>query len=155
MKTSFLVVFFTIIMVSSVNAQSTLALQEKCANGARENFERTFCGNQSLIYQSGCFVTDPFGTFYWWYEHHYNKKLDRCFLLAYGHTGRKGQPKFDDHRLIDVFEGKVNPVATYFTNAVDDKNLLLHPDVLECRVGGKQCKSLEEFQNLIRPYMEE
>jgi hypothetical protein len=135
------------------HAQSTLALQEKCANGARENFERKYCGDQSQIYSSGCFVVDPFGTYYWSYESHYNKKLDKCFLLAHGHTGFKGQPMFNDYSLIDVFEGKV--YAIYFARTGYDKNLFLYPDVADCSVGDKQCKSLVEFENLIRPYMEE
>lgn len=135
------------------HAQGTLTLQEKCANGARESFERKYCGDQSQIYPSGCFVVDLFGAYYWSYESHYNKKLDKCFLLAHGHTGYKGLPKFNDYSLIDVFEGKV--YATYFARTGYEKNLFLYPDVAECSVGDKQCKSLVEFENLIRPYMEE
>ena len=135
------------------HAQSTLALEAKCANGARENFERKYCGDQSQIYPSGCFVVDFFGAYYWSYESHYNKKLDKCFLLAHGHTGFKGQPMFNDYSLIDVFEGKV--YAIYFARTGYEKNLFLYPDIAECSVGDKQCKSLVEFENLIRPYMEE
>jgi hypothetical protein len=134
-------------------AQSTLTLQEKCANEARENFEKKYCGDQSQIYPSGCFVVDLFGTYYWSYESHYNKKLDKCFLLAHGHTYYKGLPTFNDYSLIDVFEWKV--YAIYFARTGYDKNLSLYPDVAECSVGDKQCKSLEEFGNLIRAYMKE
>jgi len=134
-------------------AQSTLTPQEKCANEARENFERKYCGDQSQIFPSGCFLVDLFGTYYWSYESHYNKKLDKCFLLAHGHTGYKGKPMFNDYSLIDVFEGKV--YAIYFARTGYDKNLSLYPDVAECSVGDKQCKSLVEFENLIRPFMEE
>jgi hypothetical protein len=134
-------------------AQNTRALQEKCANGARENFERKYCGDQSQIYPSGCLVVDLFGTYYWSYESHYNKKLDKCFLLAHGHTGFQGLPKFNDYSLIDVFEGKV--YAIYFARTGYEKNPFLYPDVAECSVRDKQCKSLVEFENLIRPYMEE
>jgi hypothetical protein len=38
MKRLFLVLFFTVVTVSSVSAQSTLALQEKCAEGAKKFF---------------------------------------------------------------------------------------------------------------------
>ena len=134
-------------------AQSTLTLQEKCANEARENFERKYCGDQSQIYPSGCFTVDLFGTYYWSYESHYNKKLNKCFLLAHGHTYYKGLPTFNDYSLIDVFEWKV--YAIYFARTGYDKNLSLYPDVAECSVGDKQCKSLEEFENLIHAYMKE
>ncbi|MGA2318120.1 MAG: hypothetical protein ABSG71_17325, partial [Thermodesulfobacteriota bacterium] len=119
----------------------------------RENFERKYCGDQSQIDPSGCFVVDTFGTYYWSYESHYNKKSDKCFLLAHGHTGFKGQRMFNDYSLIDVSEGKV--YAIYFARTGYDENLFLYPDIAECSVGDKQCKSLEEFENLIRPYMEE
>ena len=134
-------------------AQSTLTLQEKCANEARENFEKKYCGDQSQTYPSGCFVVDLFGTYYWSYESHYNKKLDKCFLLAHGHTYYKGLPTFNDYSLIDVFEWKV--YAIYFARTGYDKNLSIYPDVAECSVGDKQCKSLEEFENLIHAYMKE
>ena len=134
-------------------AQSTLTLQEKCTNEARENFERKYCGDQSQIYPSGCFVVDLFGTYYWSYESHYNKKLDKCFLLAHGHTYYKGLPTFNDYSLIDVFEWKV--YAIYFARTGYDKNLSIYPDVAECSVGDKQCTSLEEFGNLISAYMKE
>jgi hypothetical protein len=60
---------------------------------------------------------------------------------------------FNDYSLIDVFEGKV--YAIYFARTGYDKNLSLYPDVAECRVGDKQCNSVVEFENLIRPYMKE
>jgi len=135
------------------HAQSTLALEAKCAKGARENFERKYCGDQSQIDPSGCFVVDTFGTYYWSYESHYNKKLDKCFLLAHGHTGFKGQRMINDYSLIDVSEGNV--YAIYFARTGYDENLFLYPDIAECSVGDKQCKSLVEFENLTRPYMEE
>jgi hypothetical protein len=134
-------------------AQSTLTLQEKCASEARENFERKYCGDQSQIYPQGCFVMDLFGTYYWSYESHYNKKLDKCFLLAHGHTGYKFKPMFNDYSLFDVFDGRV--YATFFARIGYEKSLLPYPDVAECGVGDKQCKSLEEFENLIHAYMKE
>ena len=148
-----LAIIFCLLMSNLANAQSTLTLQEKCANEARENFEKKYCGDQSQIYPAGCFVVDLFGAYYWSYESHYNKKLNKCFLLAHGHTGFKGQPKFNDYSLIDVFEGKV--YAIYFARTGYDKNLSLYPDVAECSIGDKQCKSLEEFENLIHAYMKE
>jgi len=153
MKKLFLTVFFALLIVSPANAQSTLALQEKCAHEARGNFERKYCGDQGQIYPSGCFVVDLFGSYYWSYESHYNKKLDKCFLLAHGHTSFHGQEQFNDYSLIDVVEGKV--YAIYFARTGYGQNLSLYSDVAECSVGDKKCKSLEEFENLIRSYMDE
>jgi len=62
MKRLILALFFTIMMVSSVNAQSTLALEEKCAEGARKWFR----DHSSEVIHG--------------YSSHYNKKLDKCLI---------------------------------------------------------------------------
>ncbi|HUL37922.1 MAG TPA: hypothetical protein VLW47_09555 [Thermodesulfobacteriota bacterium] len=135
------------------HAQSTKAQQEKCVHEARRNFERKYCGDQSQIYPSGCFVMDLFGSYYWSYEAHYNKKLDKCFLLANGHTSVQSQQRFNDYLLVDVFDEKVYGI--YFARIGYGENRFLYSDVAECSVGDKKCKSLVEFENLIRPYIEE
>jgi hypothetical protein len=54
--------FILVLAVIPVYAQSTLALQEKCAEGAKAFVERL-----------GDVMT---------YTSHYNKKLDKCFILV-------------------------------------------------------------------------
>ena len=61
-KKLILALFLTIMMVSPVNAQSTLALEEKCAEGARKWFREH---SSEVIYG---------------HSSHYNKKLDKCFI---------------------------------------------------------------------------
>ncbi len=165
MKRLFLVLFFTLVMVSSVNAQSTLALQEKCVEGAKKFFFNSEKVNPfaSPKRELGMWSDDGgYGTTQ--YMSHYNKKLDRCFILIesqYRHTWesrRENIPAKREYRhitqaLFNVFEGKEVAVLDQMS---DDKNTKIQGDLfLRCYVGTERCKLLEEFETLIKPYMEE
>jgi hypothetical protein len=138
-------------MVCQANAQSTLALQEKCADGAEKFYTeslRNEFGDQSFN------------------GHHYNKRLDRCFVeIGFGYGKKeckeweKALPKASkpimfpswEVRLYDVFGSSTlttfpSPFARYFREC---------GEVLECYVGKQKCKSIEEYDALIKPYMEE
>jgi len=133
-----LALFFTIVIVSPVNAQSTLALQEKCAAGAKRFF-----------FENGYKFDETFGYFKSVsnYTSHYNKKLDKCFLRIDSmntQKNRKGE-FFQYHYLYDVFEEK-----EYGAFCFDNTG-----NVLKGYVGNKKCGSLGEFENLIKPYIDE
>jgi hypothetical protein len=134
----------------SVNAQSTLALQEKCAEGAKKFY--TESGRNEIGQQS-------------FNGHHYNKKLDRCFVEIGYYYGkeefkewREALPKSKplmfpswEVRLYDVFGDSTltvfpSPFARYYR---------AKGKVIECYVGNKKCKSIDEYDALIKPYMEE
>ena len=76
----------------SVNAQSTLALQEKCAEGAKKLDKEI-----------------SWGDFIHSYECHYNKKLDKCFGKFFGNSFKKDET-FYSISLVNVFEGKEVPL---------------------------------------------
>jgi hypothetical protein len=115
------VLFLATIIISDANAQSTLALQEKCAEGAEK-----FVSDIQVRFLSQC---------------HYNKKLDRCFVKVM---------YFEERRvwtaLSDVFENAV--IGFYFPETSEPKSIT-------CFVENKKCNSLDEFEALIKPYMEE
>lgn len=98
MKRSFLAVFFTIMIVSSSNAQSTLHLQEDCFKAAKEMFYEG--------YESTTTKSESLGNCVNSYENHYNKKLDKCFILS-----RSNCFEIDRSSLFvslwDVFEQKL------------------------------------------------
>ena len=75
---------------------------------------------------------------------HYNKKLDKCFILIeYYYTPKlKKSAVINFIDLWDVFEGK--HYGGFFKSPVPIR-----------RVENKACKTLTEFENLIRPYREE
>jgi hypothetical protein len=65
-KISVLLAVLSLLIPIYVQAQSTLALQQKCAEGAKK------------FYKEEEKIRTGIAIFY--NEHHYNKKLDRCFL---------------------------------------------------------------------------
>jgi hypothetical protein len=130
MKISFLLVFFAIIIVSSANAQSTLALQEKCAEGALKYYREAI-----VPYLES---KDKVGILY-----HYNKNLDRCFIRV-SHIGENYVEE-----IYDVYENRL--IATFVKSQgiwnIEDKGFFF--DKTEYRSG------LKKFNTLTKPYMEE
>jgi hypothetical protein len=138
---SFLVLFLIVSNVNSssdaANAQSTLALQEKCTEGAKKFIERL---NAPTTYTC-----------------HYNKKHDACFSRVGYYLGQiKEDVKLIDGKtmtlihpnwmvtLYNVFDGKMIGNCAY-----------VGTEKQECWVGNSKCKTIDEFENLIRPFMEE
>ena len=136
----FIILGYGCIKVNTASAQNTLALQEKCAEGA-EKLDRDKCPPYPL--RSSCIS----------FEYHYNKKFDRCFArIGYWFGQAKGKDGLNHNYykvgLYDVFENS-KPIGE-----VDFLGLGFD-DVLRCYVGNKRCKSSDEFEALIKPYMEE
>jgi hypothetical protein len=129
MKRLSLAVFFIIVMVSSVNAQSTLVLQEKCSTAAKALFA-------SIDKPSN---TETLGLWFWSFECHYNKKMDKCFILLQG-TCYEKDGSGQNVALVNVFEEK--ELASYMCKY--DK-----AGVLEwrwCHLGDTQFNVLNGFE---------
>lgn len=139
-KRLFLGVIFTTLMVSSANGQNTLALQEKCAEGAKK------VENEKLNQPYPYGVSNPCVSF----QNHYNKKLDKCFIrIGYYFGQQKGGDGLKHLSygvgLYNVFESS-NPIGELQA---------LGFNVLRCYIGNNQCKSPDDFETSIKPYMEE
>jgi len=141
MKKILLIALFLCFLSVPVHAQSTLALQENCAEGAKKFF---FEFKERYRSDSGLFPD---------YTCHYNKKLDRCFIHIFVITINKdGKEENPSQYLYDVF-----------TTGTQSANLAYgrfqkFPDRTRtpvCKVGDKTCHSEAEFEALIKPYMEE
>jgi hypothetical protein len=128
-----LVLLITVLTVIPVRAQSTLALQEKCAELAKK-----LIGDSKEV--------TP-------HTSHYNERLDRCFIHV-KELGSARQDKGVWYRIStnivsDVFGGNIIGECIYeIINGRIEK-----PDA--CYVGNTTCKTIDEFENLIRPYMED
>ena len=131
------VLSISVLVVIPAYAQSTLALQEKCSEGAKKFIERL----DSVVS----------------YDSHYNKKLDKCFIRVGFYFGVEkeklnwGNGKTTTLRhpqtmqaLYNVFDGKMIGNCAYVGMVKQ-----------ECWVGNTKCKTIDEFENLLRPYMEE
>jgi hypothetical protein len=150
-----LILFFVGVLVSQANAQGTLALQEKCSKAAEEMFYKG--------YKTTMTKSETLGTCINSYENHYNKKLDKCFILDRSDCFKKDESSLFIS-LWDVFEQK--EYATY--SAFRDKEGFLTGRF--CKLGeirldgfgevlkvhGKyQDPVKQQFDNYIKPYMEE
>lgn len=139
-KTLFLLVVVILLIPLFSNAESTLVLQGKCAEGG-ENFffERIkFYGGRW-----GSF-SDEKGHGYNHFTTHYNKTFEKCFIrIEYSYFPKdKHEKSIKAIEIYDVFEGKRFARCSLS---------ILSP--IECKVGDKTCNSLSEFETLIKPYM--
>ena len=107
---------------------------------------RKECGKSALEYSQRVKLCDGVGD----YQSHYNMKLNVCFIhMSASCNSEKGTgDKFWSESMVDVNENK--QYANYIGSgkSVGDKPAW-------CYVGNNQCKSLAEFQELIKPYMKE
>ena len=122
-------------------AKEEYALQERCANRAAENFKRDY-GTFGVI------NTDD-GQIGKVYRNHYNKRLNKCFeLVTYVNApSDKDIPLLKALTLIDVVDN--DQVATFVQYVFEDKS------PVSCFIFGKACKSEDEWELLISPYMNE
>ena len=128
----FLALFFSgNILSSSLHAQSPLALQEKCSDAAESSF--------LSIHPTRIENDEELGQCLWYYECHYNKELDKCFILTHGSCVKKDE-SYSIIYMVDVFEEK--EYASY--SCKYDKN-----GVLEwrwCHLGEDQFNVLKGFE---------
>jgi hypothetical protein len=107
-------------------------LQERCAKSASDSFKKSY-GNEGILTH---------------YSNHYNKKLNKCFILIISTTLRKSKQERPSlsKLLYDVNEQK--EYASFF--------MLTDPmEIVDCTVLGKLCYSQNEWDTLIKPFMEE
>jgi hypothetical protein len=116
-------------------------LQERCGNTCKEYFDKEY-----LILPR---VTDKYLRVLT-YENHYNMKLNKCFIKIDDIyvDNKTGKPQFANFRLRSIHENKnVGSISVSWRN----------PEVSfsNCKVMDTKCNSYEEWEILIKPYMEE
>jgi hypothetical protein len=94
-------------------------LSEKCEIKTEEFYKRNYADSNS-----------------WLYENHYNKKLNKCFILVTNSIKR-------EKNLYDVIESKLYGRFVHSENGIT------------CSVLGNKCNSGKEWDSLVKPYMED
>jgi hypothetical protein len=118
--------------------------QAKCAKDARSWFNENWSRGKNTI------ILD--------FTNHYNVKLNKCFILVEHHynshlASSGGDSWTNDMSITDVYE---NSTYAQFT---ENHYIYWKPkysegeEVITCSVGGATCKTGEEFNDLIRPHM--
>jgi hypothetical protein len=92
------------------------------------------------------------------FTNHYDSKLNKCFILSEYHfnshlAGPDGTSWSNVTSLFDVYENSKygefeENHYTYFKPQIRNTD-----EVIMCEVTGTKCKTIDEFDNLIRPYM--
>ena len=118
-------------VVKEKSAKEISRLQEKCENSCKRIFRKE--------YNNGVVEKDK-SVFLYLYKSHYNKKLDKCFMMI-TEDGVLERYK----KLLDVNEN----------NSYGSVRLNNEGQNLGCYVLNKQCKSEEGWDSLVKPYMEE
>jgi hypothetical protein len=146
---SFLIGSFLLILTAYQPRQATAGqkddyeLQERCSKRAAERFKE----------DSGYFAQSDKDTKYrTTYINHYNRKLNKCFVLfaTFGvPMGKKDIQEFgtsSDKSLWDINENK--QYGDFF-------KFRASPDPIICEVSDKLCHSEAEWDSLVKTYMEE
>jgi hypothetical protein len=88
------------------------------------------------------------------HTNHYNKALNKCFTLVEYHHETDPAPSWTNMvSLWDVYENSkyadfTENHFTYFRPTLTTSN-----EVFTCECNNKKCKSFDEFNGLVRPYM--
>ena len=116
-------------------------LQERCGKRTDELFKREYGTSGVINTKDGQALVG--------YRNHYNKKLNKCFfLLTYSDLPYKNKKTAASTQisLYDISENR--EYGSYFIRVVD--KLPIH-----CKVLDKLCRSEQEWNSLVNPYMEE
>jgi hypothetical protein len=144
-----LVVIFSFLLFYPISeyvyAQSTLHLQKMCAEVVKKSL-----GEGGISREKNGDMTSL------GYTSHYNKKLDKCFVLisctTFTHT-IEGQTQTQfSQELWNAIEEK--EIGSYYSNMVKEGLSWKHYEN-GCKAGDTICHSKAEFETLIKPYMEE
>ena len=130
--------------VEKQNAALDYSLQEKCSKDARTWFNENWSGDKDTILLN--------------FTNHFNAKENRCFILVEYHyksnfAGPGGNSWTNLMSLTDVNQ---NAKLAYFAeNHVTNwkPEYSLRNEVISCNVLDKECKTGDEFNNLISHYM--
>ena len=119
-------------------------LQAKCAKAARTWFRENWPADKDTILLN---FTD-----------HYSAKFNKCFILVEYHYNSRlaapgGESWTNDMNLYDVYEN--SKYAQFDENHYTywKPKYSTGDEVISCTVSGKQCKTGEEFNNLVSQYM--
>jgi hypothetical protein len=107
-------------------------LQENCGKQCEALFQKRYFTDNKLY----PYIDKKFS-----YKSHYNKKLNKCFILI-TETGRNNS--YTRMRLIDIHKRDTN----YGSFSI------MGNEIRSCSSLNKKCDSEEEWNSLIKPYME-
>lgn len=126
--------FFVVFFASAAYAQDKAAyeLAERCRRTSAEVFAKDFPKDEVA---SRNMVAS--------YENHYNRKLNKCFIIERSVTWSKDTASLGPLVIMYLLDVQENKTYGEFLGQMN------------CEVGVKKCSTEEGWKELARPYMEE
>lgn len=92
------------------------------------------------------------------YQDHYNAKQNKCFIHVEYHfdshmAGPGGNSWTNDITLYDVYENAKYGEFTESHRIYFEPKPSSGDDVITCEASEDKCKTIDEFNNLVRPYL--
>jgi hypothetical protein len=114
-------------------------LQAKCSKDSKAWFNENWSSDKTTLLLS--------------YSNHYNKSMNKCFIEVEYHYTLQGSSWVNDMQLWDVYENiKYGDISvSHLVSAA--KPFSIEELVNLCEVYGKKCKTIDEFNSLVRPYL--
>lgn len=124
-----------------VSAKEEYELQERCGKRCKEAFKEHYPSESYRDEHGDQWLSN--------YEAHYNRKLNKCFILVTSHKFAKDD-SYLDKVLVDVNSNKEYGVCS----GKKEQGQLV-PPVIFCNVLENGCQSEAEWDALVKPYIEE
>jgi hypothetical protein len=124
---------------SPPTAQERYELQRACGQQAREWFKGKYGDDGS--------VQDKWGQSAYSFENHYNSKLNTCVVLLTDYDYRNMGTRTTFVTLLDLNQNKTLAAYIEYTSGP--------PGLYKCTVGEQQCASKEQWDGLVKPYLEQ
>jgi hypothetical protein len=147
---SILIVFFTTTFMFVVGCNNNqdqkklkeeYDLQERCGKQSEEIFKEKYHSRDEVV------VRTDIGFNVYQHSNHYNKKTNKCFqLIIVDFRNEKGGPIAITKELFDINE---NRKYGFFWNVSEPNK------ILNCYVSNNKCNSKQEWDSLVKPFMEE
>jgi len=88
------------------------------------------------------------------YTNHYNKKLNKCFILVTVTYLSKNEKKSVSYKQVQLYDINENKEYGVLFTQIDPFMPTIYPP-MQCTFLEKTCRSTEEWNSLQKPYMEE
>lgn len=142
---SILIVFLTTSFMSLVgcsdNKKVDYQLQEQCGKRSEELFKTRY----GVLDSVGVKTVTGFDVYT--HSNHFNKKLNKCFQIVEVSSCKNiGQVVSNNKELLDINENKKYGEILEFPN---------QHKIFHCYVEQSKCKSIDQWNSLVKPYMEE
>ncbi len=126
---------------SAESATADYDLQAKCSRDAKGWFNENWPRDKDTI------LLD--------FTNHYNKSMNKCFISVeyHYHTDKNGSWT-NDITLWDVYENAQYGTLVEAHEEEFKPEFKITEQVITCELGQKKCKTVEEFNGLVRPYMD-